>query len=61
MSSSMTNETDKTRLRSFTCSVCGETRNLLDFYDGEHEVYLTKDMTTYIDHGQGKRALEGSP
>lgn len=54
-------EVDKTKLRSFTCAECGEVRNLLDFYDDEHEVYWTKDMSIYIDHGAGKKALAERP
>lgn len=52
---------DKGRLRAFTCAECGETRNLLDFYDDVHKVYLTVDMGVYVDHGAGKRALEMMP
>lgn len=57
-------DTDKNRVKSFTCAECGETRNLMDFYDESpqvHHVYLTREMTTYIDHGAGKAALEAYP
>lgn len=39
-------------LRDFPCNICGEVRNLLDFYDEVHEVWFTKDMGIYIDHGE---------
>lgn len=48
---------DKSRLRSFACDTCGEVRNVLDFYDDTHKVYLKKDGGIYIDHGQGAKAL----
>lgn len=48
---------DKSKLRSFACDICGEVKNILDFYDGEHKVYLKKDGGIYIDHGEGAKAL----
>lgn len=43
-------------LRSFTCSTCGELRNLLDFYDDVHSVWITTEMGVHIDHGEAAPA-----
>lgn len=39
-------------LRDFDCETCGERRNLLDFYDDTHKVWLTVDGKVHIDHGE---------
>lgn len=42
----------KNVLRSFTCETCGETRNLMAFYDDVHEVWITHDFDVLVDHGE---------
>lgn len=39
-------------LRDFTCNSCGETRNLLDFYDNFHKVWLLTGGGVLVDHGE---------
>lgn len=40
------------KLKSFTCETCGETRDLMAFYDDEHVVWIGKDLSIIVDHGE---------
>lgn len=39
-------------LKSFTCETCHETRDLMSFYDGVHDVWIGTNFEIIVDHGE---------
>jgi hypothetical protein len=53
----MSEQSEVFTLASVACSTCDEVREIDQFYDGLHQVYLTREPGIYVDHGEAQEAI----